>query len=72
MILMDEAERRLRAHIRNGEADAAVALLFQFMEQRRDAMHLRAQAAESRANKAERNLDRIVASLRNSQAEGQP
>jgi cysteine synthase len=60
MLLLQEAERRLRALVVSRDTDGAVALMMRVVRERTEAMHLRAQAAESRAFKAERNLNRMV------------
>lgn len=60
MVLLAEAERRLRVCVRNNDEAGAIALFFQVVNQRTEAMHQRAQTAESRAFKAERDLERFV------------
>ena len=60
MISLEDAERQLRAYVRAKNEDAAVALFQRVVNERTEAMHQRAQTAESRASKAERDLVRFT------------
>jgi hypothetical protein len=60
MILLDDAERLLRHLIRLRDEDAAVALFFRVVHERTEAMHQRAQTAESHAHKVKRDMDRLA------------
>lgn len=60
ILTLHEAEARLRQYVAGGDVTAAVQLFYQVVYDRTGAMHLRAQEAESRAHKAERNLERIA------------
>lgn len=60
MMLLTHAVAHLRAYVRSGDEEAAVALFYRVVGERTDAMHQRAQTAESRAHKAERDFDRFV------------
>ena len=63
MILLEDAVRQLRALVRAQNEDDAVRLFYLVVHQRTEAMHQRAQTAESRAFKAERDLERFVTSV---------
>lgn len=60
MMLLDEAEQLLRRAVRLHDETGAVRLFRQVVAERTEAMHQRAQTAESRAYKAERDLVRFV------------
>jgi hypothetical protein len=58
----ERAEQLLVGYVISGDHVSALGLFRQFVSDRVGAMHLRAQSAESRAHKAERNLERITLS----------
>lgn len=60
MLLLEDAANRLRRLVNAGDEEGAVALMMQVVHERTAAMHQRAQTAESRAHKAERDLERFV------------
>lgn len=60
MLLLEDAELELRRLVRAADEDAAVKLFRRVVYERTDAMHQRAQAAESRAFKAERDFRKFV------------
>ena len=62
VILLEEAARRLRYYVEQRDVENANRLFFQVVTQRIEVMNMRAQQAESRASKAERNLERILVS----------
>lgn len=59
IMLLEEAERRIRAAVERGDADEAIRIFHRVVGERTHVMHERAQAAEGKHARAERTLARL-------------